>query len=70
MSSWINGQHLRAIPKDQVEKLVGETLKGGEQPILPPTVNMEEAAVKVLIILLTLIELSYYRTRMLRINDF
>ena len=31
---WINGQHLRAIPRAEIEKLVGETLKGGETPLL------------------------------------
>lgn len=31
---WINGQHLRAIPRIEIEKLVGETLKGGEIPLL------------------------------------
>ena len=34
---WINGQHLRAIPKGEIEKLVGETLKGGEIPLLDST---------------------------------
>ena len=31
---WINGQHLRAIPRAEIEKLVGETLTGGEVPLL------------------------------------
>ena len=31
---WINGQHLRAIPRTEIESLVGDTLQGGEEPIL------------------------------------
>lgn len=31
---WINGQHLRAIPREEIEVLVGDTLTGGELPLL------------------------------------
>jgi glutamyl-tRNA synthetase len=31
---WINGQHLRAIPRAEIEVLVGDTLLGGEVPLL------------------------------------
>ena len=31
---WINGQHLRAIPRTEIEALVGDTLQGGDEPVL------------------------------------
>jgi glutamyl-tRNA synthetase len=33
---WINGQHLKALPRDRVEALVKAALRGGEPPILGP----------------------------------
>ena len=42
---WVNGQHLKSIPRSELEVLVGETLKGGEQPLLAADASMADPKV-------------------------
>ena len=53
---WVNGQHLKTIPRPELEVLVGETLKGGDQPLLAADASMADP--KVYLILYTIPNLT------------
>lgn len=43
---WVNGQHLKTIPREELETLVGQALKDGEGSVLPADADLSDPKVK------------------------